>query len=228
LFFLVTVFSIVVPIICGFFLAQLFRLIPYRLDEYAYRLDGLLGFSPSFVVGAYVSRYEWTRIVISFSYNSILLAFLIIFSFYLWKRSEEETFFLLRVFVLNLIFAVPIYMLVPVSGPVYAFHSFPFVAPNIVPHLVRLSGPPNGVPSIHMSTALLTMWFAWRWKTGKVLGALYAILTVLATLGTGQHYLVDLIVSIPYAATIYRLGRSPWIKTRPLREEKFEEAMQSP
>jgi len=102
-----------------------------------------------------------------------------------------------------LIAAVPFYLLFPVCGPEFAFPHFPALPPApMVPHMVAIAAAPDGVPSVHTSTALLILWFLWRWPWGRVAGLVYLALIVLATMGGGQHYLFDLICAIPYTAAI--------------------------
>ena len=38
----------------------------------------------------------------------------------------------------------------------------------------------------------------------------YLALIVIATLGSGQHYLFDLVVAVPYAVLMLRLGKIEW------------------
>jgi len=120
----------------------------------------------------------------------------------------------MRTFALNMILAVPIYFLLPVCGPRYVFKAFPSDADSQIPHPVFLSYPPNGIPSVHFSTALLIFWFLRRWKMGRIFGAVFLLLTFLATLGLGEHYLFDLIVAVPYTFGIYRLASRTWSFSR--------------
>jgi len=60
------------------------------------------------------------------------------------------------------------------------------------------------MPSGHFLGALLMYWFSrqCRWQV-HVGFAVFTALTALATVGLGEHYLVDLIAAIPFAAAIY-------------------------
>lgn len=179
------------------------RLRPFKIDQYIFQLDGLLGFQPSFAIGRFVAHRPWLEVTSSIAYSVLPCVVLLLFGLYLWKRSEQEAWFLLKVFVLNLFLAVPIYLLVPACGPAFAFPSFPFAQPiHLTAHPIRLYAPPNCIPSVHISTSLLILWFARRWRTGSALGLTYLALIVVATLGSGQHYLFDLIVAVPYTAVI--------------------------
>jgi hypothetical protein len=91
---------------------------------------------------------------------------------------------LVLVLLMASICAVPFYLLFPAVGPVY------MGAPNA--HR-------NCLPSLHLSWAIL-LWRAAKpgWNSWAM--ALFALLTAISTLTTGEHYLIDLIVALPYAA----------------------------
>jgi len=185
---------------------KLSHLRPLKYDLFIYWLDGRLGFQPSFAIGQLAVHHLWLREFFAFTYGFCTLGMLAVFIAYLWLRSEAETVDVIRVFALNLFVAVPIYLLVPVCGPAYAFPDFPTLPSHFWPHLIAISAPPNGIPSVHFSTALLVAWFARRWPLGRVAGVVYVVLTAAATMGSGEHYLFDLLVAVPYAICMYRLG----------------------
>lgn len=101
-----------------------------------------------------------------------------------------------------------IYALLPVSGPTYAFFSgeFPLslpapgtlpTSPVVIPPAYR-----NGMPSMHFTGALL-VWMlavALRERVAVLMSTFLVIGTAWATLAIGEHYLVDLVVALPYAA----------------------------
>ena len=61
---------------------------------------------------------------------------------------------------------------------------------------------------MHMVIALMVLYFARRWTTGLVLGLLFVAFTITATLGFGEHYVIDLLAAIPYTALMIYLGGS--------------------
>jgi hypothetical protein len=62
----------------------------------------------------------------------------------------------------------------------------------------------NAFPSLHMTGALFVAWSAQPFgRAVRILAWLYAGVTVLATLGSGEHYLVDLLVAAPFALAIH-------------------------
>ena len=134
------------------------------------------------------------------------MGMLAVYAAYLWRRPAAETARLLQTFAVAFLGGIAVFALCPVCGPRYAFGAqFPFHAPAaIVPHRVAIAAPPNGVPSLHMAAALLILWFARHWIAGRLLAVVFVVLTVLATLGSGEHYLLDLIVAVPYSVAVCR------------------------
>ena len=87
------------------------RLRPFKLDEYIFQLDGLLGFQPSFAIGRVLADHLWLKVISSMAYSVLPCAVLVVFGLYLWQRTAAETLTVLRTFLLNLFFAVPLYLL---------------------------------------------------------------------------------------------------------------------
>lgn len=186
------------------------QLVPLKLDQYIYCIDSIFG-EPSFTLGRYFIQHPLFGIITTKAYDTLPCAILITFSAYLWTRPKLEVLYVMRAILLDFILALPIYLLIPVCGPKYAFTSFPFGNPtHLVPHAILLTAAPNGIPSVHMTTALLLFFFLRRWNWGGIFGFIYLLLNILATLGSGEHYLLDLIAAIPYAALILYLARYPW------------------
>jgi hypothetical protein len=98
---------------------------------------------------------------------------------------------------------------VPAAGPIDLFPAFfpnsapPLAGLAVVPASIPTDIPRNAMPSMHMFWAVLMWWNARRsgiWLRAGYLA--FLILTILATLGSGEHYLIDLVVSLPFALAI--------------------------
>jgi hypothetical protein len=70
---------------------------------------------------------------------------------------------------------------------------------------ILLSGVPNAMPSLHFQSTLMICWLSKPWKWLYRITGAFAVLTALATLGLGEHYLVDLVVAVPYTLAILAL-----------------------
>jgi len=206
---LIVAVSLLIPgLIAAYCANQLVNFLrPDKLDLYIYRLDGLLQFEPSFVVGQFVHSLPiFAQVALSMAYSLMAVAMIVIYWAWAWRYPEQSSI-VGRALILNLALSVPCYFLVPVAGPSYAFPGFP-AAPVPGPlHPIRLNALPNGVPSIHFSTALLCAWYARRFRFGPCLGLLFLIATALATLGFGEHYLFDLVIAVPYTVGVVSLAR---------------------
>jgi hypothetical protein len=201
---LVTIFSALLSSFAQAIANRLSVLCPLKYDLYLYRMDALLD-EPSFALGRLVAPHLWLQLVLQAAYGLLPVAVTSLLGVYIWKR-EAEWVTVLKTLLLNLLLAPVFYMLLPVCGPVYAFPTFPQAQSLVVPHLIALSAAPNGMPSIHTSTALLLLWFGRHWLLGRWLGCLYLVLIIAATLAGGQHYLMDLLAAVPYAAAMGWVG----------------------
>ncbi len=102
------------------------------------------------------------------------------------------------------------YMIVPAYGPRHAFGAlFPFGDPQVSLSLVRLQGWPNAIPSLHLATAVLFVYFSGRSRWLKVLAWFLLAATAAATLAF-EHYFIDLVVGVPYAFFAIRVGEARW------------------
>jgi hypothetical protein len=180
---------------------------PYKLDLYIFNIDGILGFQPSFALGRMVVRNTTMALVLGLVYDLLPVAIVLVFGGYLRYRSLAEAMRMIPVFVWNLALSVFSYVLVPVCGPAYAFPNFPNLPTGpIFTHPIAINAPPNGVPSIHFSTALLIFWYARKLPFGRWIGGAFLFLTGVVTMASGEHYLFDLAVALPYAAFVYGLS----------------------
>lgn len=113
-----------------------------------------------------------------------------------------------------------LYILCPATGPSHVFReAFPRLLPDPSTVSWNLSAfaplsPRNAMPSLHFAWAVI-LWRsvkgARRWVRFSAAG--FAFLTGLATVGSGEHYVVDLIAAVPFlvaleAATAHRFVSS--------------------
>ena len=181
-----------------------------RYDEWFLLSDQLIG-SPAFTLGRFVAHHPLFHLAILFDYQLFLAAAFAIVALMFAKVGPVAGYRAFLAFLISALAAIFFYAVLPASGPRYAFAAFPFAEPIITqPHLLQIAAPPNCLPSNHLSLALLVAIFAWRWKAGRVLGSVHVALTVLSTLGLGEHYAVDLIAAVPYAMFCYWLSSLPF------------------
>lgn len=181
---------------CPKLIAIIGRLRPLKYDLYIYRLDGLLGFEPSFSLAKLIRPHLWLFAGVLAAYYGLMV--MIAFALVIQLKRGDPVLPIIQAFLINAFAAIPFYLLIPVSGPYYAFPQFPHLPGPVSPHPALINFPPNGVPSLHMSAALLLAYFARKWTVLRWVFWLFCGITVIATLAIGEHYLFDLLAAVPY------------------------------
>ncbi|HUB78956.1 MAG TPA: phosphatase PAP2 family protein [Bryobacteraceae bacterium] len=185
----------------GYYLSLAELILPRKFDYYLYRFDGSLGFQPSFLAGRLLRRFPPLFLVEMTVYNCFGFWFSIVYAVHANSRAKYPVN-VVKMLVVNALAGFSLYFICPAMGPKYAFPSFPNLAPAIQAAPILMKGAPNAIPSLHFGGALLLCWFCRPWKWLFRLMSLFAALTALATMGMGEHYLIDLVVAVPYALAI--------------------------
>jgi len=180
---------------------------PKTLDSYAFAFDGSLGFEPSFVLGRFLNSRSWLFPFVKVSYEGILLAMAALYAGFM-RRRDKPIWEIIEVLFASAMIGYAFFSIFPVCGPRYAFgRDFPDVIVSyaalhqFVPGRVPVAPvfPRNGVPSLHLTWALL-IWLNTRslprWARLAALALVLA--TVFDTLASGEHYLFDLVVALPF------------------------------
>jgi hypothetical protein len=191
---------------------------PKTYDAWLYAFDGSLGFQPSFCVGKLMYHsIVLTRITLLI-YLSLPFAMAVVTAWRIPPAARRISWHMLTVLLLAGVAGWLLYNVVPATGPLYAFaRDFPW---NPMPYKglstfpleklsIPLSIPRNAIPSLHVGWVILLCWNSKRLpRPLRATLNLYLLLTVVATLGSGQHYLVDLVVSVPFALAVQSVTSS--------------------
>jgi hypothetical protein len=185
---------------------------PKVLDLYLFSFDSSLGIQFPFVMGQVFSAWPWLRLAGVLFYIGLPIPIAVVYSGQL-LRVREKAVPAMAAFLATGPIGVIFYNLFPALGPVHLFgQGFPWhplslaQAAGIVAQPVAMPGPPNAIPSLHMAWVLLVWWYsrglsAWE----RAIALLFLFFTTLATLGTGEHYFIDLIVAFPFALLMMSL-----------------------
>ena len=185
---------------------------PQTCDAWLYAFDGSLGFQPSFFLGRVMfGSLALTRSAL-LTYLALPFAMAVVCAWKTPPQSRRVSWHMLIVLMLAGVGGWILYNVVPGTGPIYAFgkdfpwRSLPYRALPEFP-LARMAIPPyiprNAMPSLHMGWALLLFWNSRGFpRVLRVALFLFLLLTVVATMGGGQHYFVDLVVSLPFALAV--------------------------
>jgi len=194
---------------------------PDSLDHYLYAFDSRFGVQAGFAMGRIFSDWPTLYSVCSLVYMGLPLAMALV---YLAAPRSGDEASLLKTFLITGIAAAFVFRVVPAAGPVYAFTDiYPTQLPTMGADFLRpihMDNPKlNAIPSLHTAWALLIYW---RTRRAKILvqiaAGLFLFLTLLATLGLGEHYLIDLVVAVPYAVSVRALcmTQTGWSRERVL------------
>jgi hypothetical protein len=189
---------------------------PKTFDLFLYSVDSSLRVQFSFLLGQVFTRYQWIRFAGLLFYIALPLPLALVYAAHLRLKSKNA-FPVMLAFLVTGPMGVLFYNMVPATGPVHIFgQGFPWhplstsQAMHLVLETIPLKGPRNAIPSLHMAWVLLIWWNSKglsRWI--RVIALAFAIFTVLATLGTGEHYFVDLVVAFPFALMVQALCLYP-------------------
>jgi len=186
-------------------------------DLYLYSFDSSLGVQFSFLVGQIFSRHLWLRFASLVVYIALPLPLALVYAAHLRLRSKLASPAMLAFLVTGPL-GVLFYNMVPATGPVHIFgQDFPWhpipasQAMHLVLQTIPVKGARNAIPSLHMAWVLLAWWNSKRLARWiRAIALAFVILTVLATLGTGEHYFVDLVVAFPFALMVEALCLYPF------------------
>jgi hypothetical protein len=151
--------------------------------------------------------HRWIGWWMRFIYDDLNLAAASIVGFairYKYKRVCIPLFF-----IFSGLIAGSIYGLVPVVGPLVTLQHFgdkvPFGRLEVLENF-----PKNGMPSLHVGWALSIAIFSYEMRKPflNVIYTLFFIFTALSTMAIGEHYLIDLIVGIPFILCILSFMRT--------------------
>jgi hypothetical protein len=181
-------------------------------DHLLYAFDGtLLRIAPGQTVTAIFRGFPWIAAASSAAYQGLLI-FPPLYRGWALYRGQRGGVNVMHAFVVAGVAGFILYQVCPAEGPVYSFRTrFPDHLPDwrevsLAPYLS--AGVHNAIPSMHMAWALLILWSAL--ELGPLALAIaggLAGFTLLATLGSGEHYLVDLVVSVPLAFAVWSAFR---------------------
>lgn len=199
---LVTIVTIGAGSVALNFAYALSRVRPIKVDLYIYNIDRrLFGVEPYYILAPSLHGHHAVLIGLALCYGLLPIAAILAILVYLY-RSPDEFRYIFLLFAINLLAAPLFYLALPVCGPAYAFPDSLRVPDVGTAHGILLTAAPNGIPSVHCSTVLLIVWSLRRWPRDLWLASLYAVAVILATLVYGEHYLLDLVAAVPYAALV--------------------------
>ena len=159
----------------------LLRLTPERtLDSAFFAADRALGLNP-LAFASFVMRHKALIWILMIAYQFLPFAVMLA-----WVIEQDRQ--LRRAVLMGGCLCFVFYFALPAVGP---FH-FDWLKGSPLPN-----SPGNCMPSMHFTWALLIALNA-RGKLQRAILSCYAGLIALATVGLGEHYVIDLIAAVPF------------------------------
>ncbi|HTS37061.1 MAG TPA: phosphatase PAP2 family protein [Candidatus Solibacter sp.] len=188
------------------------KLHPKTFDLFLYSFDSSLRVQISFLVGQLLWTLPWLRFACLVIYIALPLPLALVYAAQLRGRKDKALTVMLAFLVTGPI-GVLFYNMLPACGPVHVFgQMFPWHPLSAVDAMhmtvapVLLKGARNAIPSLHMTWVLLVWWNSRglaRWV--RAIAFVFLVLTAMATVGTGEHYFVDLVVAFPFSLMVQSL-----------------------
>lgn len=173
-------------------------LFPWKYDHVLAKLDEALGCSAAMIAPHLQAAWRIPLVVI----YQLMVPMMI--GWYMAVRRQGMGGAIVLAYIGEMLAGPLLYAILPACGPVYVFRSGWLHPSPVQAEVIRASGMPNAFPSLHVATAVVFMFFArGRLMRGVALGI--AAATVLATLSTGEHYLIDMVPGMIfgcYAASV--------------------------
>lgn len=135
----------------------------------------------------------WARELLLTVYVSLPLALSLI-----WLLSGRSVVMLRAVVVSTLVVFI-VYVILPATGPAHAFTPYP--GPGT--YNLDLNAPRNAFPSMHMTWALIGLTSA-KGKRLHASALVFVVLTGLACVGSGEHYMIDLVAAVPFTVIVLK------------------------
>ncbi len=204
---------------------------PFVADEFVELADRALG-SPAWFIGRFVEDDKIASFFLGRIYAYLALAAIFVACYQLRNTAREgfPRHHIVRTFLTIGLLGPVVYFVFPVVGPTYFFGNtvegagvadvWPWVLPTGTDPVSvwYAAAPRNCMPSLHTAWATTIFLHALRGpRSLKIFGAVFLVGTLLATLGFGFHYGVDLLAGAIFALTVETALMRPedgWHSTR--------------
>lgn len=185
---------------------------PNVLDLYLFSFDSSLKVQIAFLTGQAYDLwplFNWTGTAV---YIGLPVIIALVYAGQLLRDGTRATSAMIA-FLITGPMGVIFYNLLPAVGPIHVFLGrFPWKpiptdeATRLLVEPIPVAGLRNCMPSLHMGWVLLAWWYSRGlsiWE--RSIALIFVIFTAFATMGTGEHYSIDLVVAFPFAVFLQGL-----------------------
>ena len=189
---------------------------PKTYDAFLLAFDGGLGFQPSFVLGRVLPEGSTAWGLTTTVYYALPLAACILYASH--RARERHSVLILALFLSLMLVGFAQYGIYPAVGPRYVFGALypwnpPLLTQIAIQPMTVPDAPRNCMPSLHLAGALAIWWNSRLWpRWGRLLAGLFLWATIFSMLALGEHYLVDLVVALPFTL----IFQAAWTVSVPL------------
>jgi hypothetical protein len=187
-----------------------------------WRLTAALGFNQCFVLGRLLSEGSNSWGLTKVIYYALPLGASVLYASPLAadRAQAPQPVLILALFLSLMIVGFAQYGVYPAVGPKHAFGG---LYPRNPPLLTQIAtqtmtvpdAPRNCMPSLHLAGALVICWNSCLWpRWGRLLAGLFLWTTIFSTLALGEHYLLDLVVAVPFTL----IFQAAWTVSVPLAQ----------
>lgn len=179
---------------------------PKVLDLYLFSFDSSMHAQIAFWIGQGFAAAPWFHALGMTFYVGLPMTVAIVYAGQAARIRERAIPLFVGFFLMGPL-GMLFYNCFPALGPVHLFvQRFPWhpltvdQARRLLLEPVAIAGLRNAMPSLHLAWVLMALWYSRGlsiWERGVAL--LFVVFTVCATMGTGEHYLIDLVVAYPFA-----------------------------
>lgn len=186
---------------------------PKVLDLYLYAFDASLHVQIPFLMGRLFTHSDLFMLTSFFVYLGLPIAIGLTFAGCLVRDSKNA----LPAFVAMLItgpLGIIFYNLFPALGPAHLVgNNFPWSpltydqARRLYLEPVAINGYRNAMPSLHAAWMYLVCWYSRGLSVAeKAMASFFLVFTLSYTMGSGEHYFIDLIVAVPFTIFVIAMA----------------------
>jgi hypothetical protein len=200
----ILVMALVLNLFYGFLLTVVMGrengIVPWKYDYVLLKLDDSLGLSAA-PVAAWLQGAARVPLLGIYQWMVPMMI-----CWYLVSRNRKGQGSVILAYVAEMVAGPVLYAILPACGPLYAFGRQWLNPPDVQANAIRLSGMPNAFPSLHVGTALVFVFFA-QGKLWRAVSLAFLACTALATISTGEHYVIDLVAGLAFGCFAASIGK---------------------
>ena len=197
------VFALTLNLFFGFlltvFMSREGGLLPWKYDHVLFALDRTLGVSAAEIARPLQGFWKIPLIVIYQLMVPMMICWFLVTEYAKARGS------VVLAYVGELVAGPILYAVLPGCGPVYAFGTHWLNTQQVQAGTIKLAAMPNAFPSLHMGTAMVFVLFA-PGRLWRAVSLAFLFGTGLATLSTGEHYVIDLVAGLVFGCFAASVG----------------------